>query len=87
MCLKDKKFWLFLILLFSGIILGSLVGDIAKNIPYLEWLGYGKSFGLTEPLCLDIYVLKLSFSIMFELNIASIIGILGAIFIYRKVKV
>ena len=85
--MKDTRFWLFLIFLFSGIIIGGLIGDLAKAIPYLEWLGYGKSFGLTEPLQLDISVLRLSFSIMFELNVASVIGILTAVLIYRKVKV
>ena len=85
--MKDSRFWLFLIILFSGIILGALIGDLAKTVPYLEWLGYGKTFGLTEPLVLDIYILKLSFSIMFELNVASIIGILGSIFVYRKIRV
>ena len=74
-------------MLFSGIILGALIGDLAKSVPYLEWLGYGKTFGLTEPLVLDIYILKLTFSIMFELNVASIIGILASIFIYRKIRV
>lgn len=85
--MKDAKFWLFLIFLFSGIIIGGLIGDLAKNVPYLEWLSYGKSFGLTEPLVLDISVLKLTFSVMFELNIASVIGILTAILLYRKAKV
>ena len=85
--MKNSRFWLFLIILFSGIILGALIGDLAKTVPYLEWLGYGKTFGLTEPLVLDIYILKLSFSIMFELNVASIIGILGSIFVYRKIRV
>mgnify|MGYP002627268012 FL=1 len=85
--MKDTRFWLFLIFLFSGIIIGGLIGDLAKTVPYLEWLGYGKSFGLTEPLKLDISVLQISFSIMFELNIASVIGILTAVLIYRKVKV
>lgn len=85
--MRDSKFWLFLIFLFSGIIIGGLIGDLSKSVPYLAWLGYGKSFGLTEPLLLDISVLKLSFSIMFELNIASVIGILIAVLVYRKVKV
>ena len=85
--MKDSRFWLFLIFLFSGIIIGGLIGDLAMNVPYLEWLGYGKNFGLTEPLKLDIGVLKLTFSLMFELNIASVVGILVAVFIYRKVKV
>ena len=85
--MKDTKFWLFLIFLFSGIIIGGLIGDLAKSVPYLEWLSYGKNFGLTEPLVLDISVLKLTFSIMFELNIASVIGILTAILVYRKTKI
>lgn len=85
--MKDTKFWLFLIFLFSGIIIGGLIGDFAKSVPYLEWLSYGKSFGLTEPLVLDISVLKLSFSVMFELNVASVIGILTAIIVYRKTRV
>lgn len=85
--MRDTRFWLFLIFLFSGIIVGGLLGDLATSVPYLEWLGYGKSFGLTEPLVLDICVLKLTFSIMFELNVASVIGILLAVFCYRKVKV
>mgnify|MGYP003296835354 CR=1 FL=1 len=82
--MRDTRFWLFLIFLFSGIILGGLLGELAANV---SWLGYGKSFGLTEPLVLDICVLKLTFSILFELNVASIIGILLAVFCYRKIKV
>lgn len=85
--MKDTRTWLFLIFLFSGIIIGGLIGDLAKSVPYLEWLGYGKSFGLTEPLKLDISVLQITFSIMFELNIASVIGILTSVLVYRKVKV
>lgn len=85
--MRDSRFWLFLIFLFSGIIIGGLLGDLARSVPYLEWLGYGKSFGLTEPLVLDICVLKLSFSVLFELNVASVIGILAAVLVYRKIRV
>lgn len=83
--MRDKNFWVFLILLFSGIIFGGLLGQLTNNVPYLSWLGYGQSFGLTEPFVLDINILKVSFGIMFELNVASIIGILVAIFVYRKI--
>ena len=85
--MKDSKFWLFLIFLFSGIIIGGLIGDLASKVPYLEWLGYGKSFGLTEPVKLDISVLEMTFKVMFHLNVASIIGIISAVLIYRKVRV
>ena len=83
----DKRFWVFLIFLFSGIILGGLLGELATDISFLSWLAYGKSFGLTEPVVLDISVLKISFSFLFQLNVASIIGILIAIVAYKKIKI
>jgi len=85
--MKETKTWIFLIFLFSGIIIGGLIGDFSKMVPYLAWLGYGKNFGLTEPLKLDIGVLQLTFSIMFELNVASVIGILTSIIVFKKVKI
>lgn len=83
--MRSGKTWLFWILLFSGIILGGLLGELATQVSFLSWLGYGQTFGLTEPLQLDIGVLNLSFGVIFKLNIASMIGILLAIFAYRKV--
>ncbi len=83
--MSDKKFWIFLIFLFSGIIIGGLLGELARNVSWLSWLAYGESFGLTEPLILDIAILQLTFSIMIHLNVASIIGIVIAIIIYRKI--
>lgn len=83
----DKRFWVFLIFLFSGIIFGGLLGELANNVSYLSWLAYGKTFGLAEPVILDINVLKVSFSFLFQLNVASIIGILIAIFVYKKTKI
>lgn len=83
--MSDKRFWLFLIFLFSGIILGGLLGELAANVSWLSWLAYGKSFGLTEPFLLDISILKVSFSMMVNLNVASIIGIIIAIIIYKKI--
>lgn len=83
--MKDGRIWLFWILLFSGIILGGLLGELAANVSFLSWMGYGQTFGLTHPLELDIGIIQLSFGILFKLNVASIIGVLIAIFVYRKV--
>ena len=58
---------------------------IASKVDFLWWLSYGQSFGLSEPLKLDLSIIQLSFSLMFKINIASIIGMAIAIFIYRKV--
>lgn len=83
--MSDKKFWIFLIFLFSGIILGGLLGELAASVSWLSWLAYGNSFGLTEPLVLDLSILKLTFSIMIHLNVASIIGIVIAIIVYKNI--
>ena len=83
--MSDKKFLIFLIFLFSGIILGGLLGELASSVSWLSWLAYGNSFGLTEPLILDLSILQLTFSIMIHLNVASIIGIIIAIIIYKNI--
>lgn len=83
--MSDRKFWIFLIFLFSGIIIGGLLGELAKSVSWLSWLGYGESFGLTEPLVLDIAILQLTFSVMIHLNVAGIIGIIIAIIVYKKI--
>ena len=49
------------------------------------WLSYGESFGFSTPIKLDLNVIQLTFGLMFKINIASIIGMVLAIFIYRKV--
>lgn len=82
--MKEGRFWLFWILLFSGIILGGLLGELATQVSFLNWMGYGQNFGLTQPVQLDLGIIQLSFGVMFKLNVASIIGVLVAIFIYRK---
>lgn len=84
--MSDKKYWVFLIFLFAGIIIGGLLGELAASVPFLSWLAYGKSFGLVEPLVLDINILVLTFGFTVELNVASIIGILIALFVYKKAR-
>lgn len=83
--MREGKTWLFWILLFSGIILGGLLGQLAGQVSFLSWMSYGQSFGLEQPFVLDLGILNLTFSIMFNLNVASIIGVLLAVFIYRKI--
>lgn len=85
MATRDKSIWILLIFILSGLVLGGLLGEIASKVDFLWWLAYGESFGLSEPLQLDLSVIKIGFSLMFRINIASIIGMALAIFIYRKV--
>ena len=85
MAMKEKNIWILLIFILSGLVVGGLLGDLAGKVDFLSWLGYGESFGLTSPLELDLSIIKLTFAVTFKINISSIIGIILAIFIYRKV--
>lgn len=85
MATKDKSIWLLVIFILSGLVIGGLLGELATKVDFLWWLGYGQSFGLQSPIVLDLSIVTITFGLMFKVNIASIIGMAIAIFIYRKV--
>lgn len=85
MATRDKNFWILLIFILSGLVIGGLLGDLAGNINGLWWLAFGQEFGLESPLVLNLSILKLTFAFMIKINIASIIGMAIGIFIYRKI--
>lgn len=85
MATKEKNFWILLIFLLSGLVIGGLLGELANRIDWLWWLSYGESFGLSTPVTLDLSVLKITFSCMIKINVASIIGMVLAIIWYRKI--
>jgi len=85
MALRDKGTWVLLIFILSGLVIGGLLGQLAAEVDFLWWLDYGENFGLTSPLELDLNIIKLTFAISFKINVASIIGLAIAIFIYKLI--
>lgn len=85
MAVREKNFWILVLFILAGIVVGGLLGELASNIEFLSWLSYGQQFGFTSPIELDLNVIKLTFGLIFKINIASIIGIILAIFIYKKI--
>lgn len=82
---SSKNAWTLLLLVLAGVVLGAFLGEFASGIKFLSWLGFGKSFGLTSPIVLDLGILILTFGINITINIASIIGILIAVIIYKLI--
>lgn len=78
-----KNFWILLLLLLSGIVLGSFLGDLAAGIPWLSWLSFGQSFGLNDPIVLNFGVLVITFGLSIRITMASIIGVALALIIWR----
>ena len=85
MATKEKNVWILLVFILSGIVIGGLLGELASQVDWLWWLSYGESFGLSQPLTLDLSVIQLTFGLTFKINISSIIGMILAIFIYKKI--
>ena len=79
MATKEKNFWILLVFILSGLVIGGLLGKLAGSISWLWWLSYEQGFGLESPIILDLNVLKITF------GFASIIGMVLAIFIYKKI--
>lgn len=80
----NKNGWSLFLLLLAGIVVGGFLGYLTQNVSWLSWLNYGQTFGLTSPVELNIGVMILTFGLTINFNIASILGIVIAIFVYRK---
>ncbi len=85
MATKEKNIWILLIFILSGLVVGGLLGELASKVDWLWWLSYGQSFGLENPITLDLSIMKITFALMFKISISSIIGLVLAIFIYKKI--
>ncbi len=85
MATREKNIWILLVFLLAGLVVGGLIGNLASGVKWLWWLSYEQQFGLDNPLVLDLSVIKITFGLMFKINVASIVGMTLAIFIYKKV--
>ena len=74
-----KNNWACFLLILAGIVIGGFIGNLLP----VEWLNYGQSFGLTSPVVVDLGIIAITFGLSIRITIASIIGIVLAIIIYR----
>ena len=84
MAIRDKSTWMAILFIFAGLVIGGLLGEVAAKVDWLNWLSYGQTFGIDNPFVLNMNVLTLTFAFALHINIASIIGMDIAIFLYRK---
>lgn len=82
--MKSKGTWVCITFILAGLVIGGLIGELAKGIDFLWWLSYGQEFGISTPLKLDLSVMQITFGAVFKINIASIIGVIISMIIYKK---
>lgn len=83
--MNNKNFWILLILLLTGIVLGGFLGSLAEGISWLAWLNFGQSFGLDSPLVLNLGMLVITFGLSIKITLASILGVAVALLVYRYI--
>ena len=85
MATREKNIWILLLFICAGLVIGGLIGEVAGQVDWLNWLSYGREFGLKEPLVLDLNVIRLTFGLIVNLNISSILGLGISLFLYKKI--
>lgn len=85
--MKLQRTLVFLFFLLAGIIIGALLASVGEAVPFLHWLAYGKTIGLStsNPMLLDLSMLKIAFGFEIGINVAQIITITIALLVYRNV--
>jgi len=82
---NEKNGWALFLLILAGIVIGGLIGELASNVVFLEWLNFGYGFKFANPISLDLKVISVMFQLTVDITIASIIGVGIAIFVYKKI--
>ena len=73
---------LLIVLLLLAIVLGSVIGSAVQGVSFLSWLGMSTGFGL-EP----VAILKLTFGLSIQVNVAQAILLLAAILGYTRIHI
>lgn len=78
-----KNAWILLLLMLAGIVLGSFIGNLTQDIPGFSWLSYGQTFGISNPIILNLGIIVITFGLTIKITIASILGLIIAAIVYR----
>ena len=88
MAQKTDSVIVLLVILILGTLIGSVIGEvIGILVPggYLEKVfSRGVNPGISPPAVLDLKVLTLTLGLTMKVNLASLLGIVLALFLYRK---
>ena len=79
----SKNGWTLLLLILAGIVFGGFIGTLAADMPGLDWLNYGQTYGLEEPVVLSLGLLVLTFGLTIRISVAGILGVCAALLAYR----
>lgn len=74
--------WVLVILVLVGFVIGRFIGTYFDG----SFLNYGQTFGLSSPIELDLGFILLTFGLKIQITIASVIGVIISLVVYRFIK-
>lgn len=83
MRIRTRNPWVLLLLLLTGAVIGGFLGQyLSQFFPFLQ---HNYPVGIREPLFLDLGFLSLIFGFVVNINVAGVLGLIIAIFIFLKI--
>ncbi len=74
--------WLLLVLILIGFVLGGFIGTFFDG----SFLNYGQTFGLNNPIELNLGFIIITFGLKIQISICSVIGVIISLAVYRFIK-
>jgi hypothetical protein len=78
-----NPWWVLLIIVLFGGLLGSVIAEAVVGYPFLGFLAREVRAGLDPPLVLDLRIINLTLGGIIRLNLAMLLGVVIAVWIYR----
>lgn len=77
-----KVNWVLVLLILVGFVIGGFIGTYFSG----TFLNYGQSFGLSQPVVLNLGFIILTFGLTINITIASVIGVIISLVVYRFIR-
>ena len=77
-----KVNWVLTLVVLIGFVIGRFIGTYFEG----TFLNYGQSFGLSEPVVLNLGFIVLTFGLTIQITIASVIGVIISLVVYRFIR-
>lgn len=74
--------WVLVLLVLVGFVIGRFIGTYFEG----SFLNYGQSFGLSNPIELDLGFIILTFGLKIQITIASVIGVIISLVVYKFIR-
>ena len=74
--------WVLLLLVLIGFVIGRFIGTYFDG----TFLNYGQTFGLSNPVILNLGFFVITFGLQIQISIASVIGVIISLLLYRFIR-